>query len=68
MHRFQADLLEQGLADHPSIAAMGIMLEDPTVQQVMAMTPFMQALERKNAERRASVHSKIAQRLESLHS
>ena len=42
------------------------MQEDPTVQQVMAMTPFTQVLERKNAEPRAYVHAIIAQRSESL--
>ena len=48
VHQFQADLHEQGLADHPIIIAMGIMRRSPTVQQVMAVTLFVQALERKN--------------------
>ena len=51
VRQFQADLQEQGLADHPSIAATGIMRESPTVQQVMALPPFVQALRRKNEER-----------------
>ena len=44
---FQADLQEAGLADHPCIDATGIMRECPTVQQVMALLPFVQPLRRK---------------------
>ena len=62
MQQFQADLQEQGLADHPSIAAMDIMQRRPTVQQVMDMPPFVQALRRKNEERQALAQTIVAQR------
>ena len=48
---FQAGLQDLGLADHPSIHAMGIMQHHPTVKQVIHMAPFTQALRRKCEER-----------------
>ena len=41
MQQFQADLREQGLAEHPSIVAMYIMQQHPTVQQVMSMASHL---------------------------
>ena len=61
LQQFQAYFQEQGLADHPSIAATDIMHIRNTVQQVMAMHPFVQALRRKNEERRALEHSIVSQ-------
>jgi len=45
-----AGLRDSGLADHPSINAMGYMQHSPTVEQVMHMGPFEQALHRKREE------------------
>ena len=57
MHDFQKSLPTSGFADHPGIAATGVMQADPTVEQVLEMAPFARALQRKRAERREFEHS-----------
>jgi len=66
VRQFQADMQEQVLADHLSIDATDIMRRRPTVQQVMAMPPFVQALKMKNEEHRALAQSIVAQRSVSI--
>ena len=49
---FQQSLRNLGFADHPGITAMGIMQANLMLEQVLHMTLFVQALQRKSEDRR----------------
>ena len=49
---FQQSLRTSGFANHPGIVATGIMQANMTVEQLLGMALFVQAMQRKRAERR----------------